>query len=147
MKTLILILVIAAFLQATILPIDLVLLILICRSYIKAEKSNLYLAFAIGLVVGHLTLAPAGLMSLIYLSIVTLTQILSASRLAGNPLLIVPIAFVFLSLSQITNLYFSHQTFKLFNLILVSLLSLPLLYLIRIWEERFIVPKDIKLKI
>lgn len=147
MKTLIIILIIAAFLQTTILPVDLVLIILICRSYIKSEKSNLYLAFVFGFLTAHLNLSALGLQSLIYLSVVQMTQMLSKIRLAGNPLLIVPLTLIFLSLNQIVISVISHQTFEFPNLIFTSLLSLPALYLIRFWEERFVVRKEIKLKI
>lgn len=147
MKTLIIVLIIAAFLQTTILPLDLVLLILICRAYIKPDKSNLYLSFAFGLLISHLNLESLGLQSLIYLIIIAATESLSKSRLAGNPLLIIPISLILLSLNQIMNSLISHQTFELSKLIFASLLSLPILYLVRLWEERFIVRKEIKLKI
>lgn len=140
MKTLIFFLIIASFIQTTILPVDFVLLILISRAYLKSDKANLYLAFAFGLLVGFLNLSNLGFVSLIYLLIVTGTRILSKLRLAGNPLLIVPVSFGFLSLIHITDFRFS-------AVLLSSLLSLPILYLIRLWEERFVVQKEIKLKI
>ena len=146
MKTLIIILIIAAFLQTTILHIDLVLLILICRAYIRPDKANLYLAFAFGLLTSHLNLTGLGFQSLVYLTIVTATQVLSKSNLAGNPLLIVPISLVFLFLNQVASLYISHQTLELSGLVFAGILSLPILYLVRLWEERFIVRKEIKLK-
>ncbi|OGE77583.1 hypothetical protein A3J19_05090 [Candidatus Daviesbacteria bacterium RIFCSPLOWO2_02_FULL_41_8] len=147
MKTLIIILIIATFLQTTILPVDLVLLILICRAYIKSGRSNLYLGFAFGLLTAHLNLNFLGIQSLICLSFVQITQMLSKIRLAGNPLLIVPITLVFLSLNRIINSLLSHTTWEFSGVILTAFLSLPTLYLIRFWEERFIVRKGIKLKI
>lgn len=147
MKTLILILIIAAFLQTTILPVDLILLILICRAYIKSEKSNLYLGFALGLLVSHLNLTSLGLQSLVYLVFVAATESLSKLRLAGNPLLIIPISLVLLSLNQITNSLLNYTTLEFSKVIFTSFLSLPILYLMRFWEERFIVRKEIKLKV
>lgn len=147
MKTLIVILIIASFLQTTILPIDLVLLILICRAYLKSEKANLYLAFAFGLLAAHLNLGNLGLQSLIYLIIVQITQILAKSRLAGNPLVIVPLSLVLLSLNQIINSFISHQVLGFPIIIFASFLSLPVLFLVRFWEERFIVRREIKLKV
>lgn len=147
MKTLIIILIIAAFFQTTIVPIDLVLLILICRAYIKSERANLYLSFAFGLLVSHLNLTSLGLQSLIYLTATAATESLSKIRLAGNPLLIVPISLVFLSLNQIINSVVGSNVLEFPMVIIASFLSLPALYLIRFWEERFIVRKEIKLKI
>ncbi len=139
MKTLIIILIIAAFLQTTILPINLVLIILICRAYLKSDKANLYLGFVFGAFVAHLNLNNLGAGSLIYLSAVAIVQALSKLRLASNPLLIVPISFVFLSLVQPT-------AWELSKILISSLLALPVFYLIRFWEERFIVKREIKLR-
>lgn len=147
MKTLIVILIIASFLQTTILPINLVLIILICRSYLKISPSNLYLAFIFGILISHLNLITLGFNSLIFIFCVQITQGLSKTRLAGNSLLIVPITFVLLSLFGILNSIFIHQSLDLFPKALIeSLISLPILYVLKIWEERFIVRGDIKLK-
>ncbi len=147
MKTLIVILIIASFLQTTILPIDLVLMILICRSYIKISPSNLYLAFIFGILISHLNLVTLGLNSLIFIACVQITQGLSKTRLAGNSLLIIPITFVLLSFSGILTSVFLNQSLEIFHKVLLeSLISLPILYALKVWEERFIVRGDIKLK-
>lgn len=147
MKTLIIILTLAAFLQTTILPIDLVLLILICRAYVKAERANLYLAFAFGILTSHLNLTGLGLESLLYLITVQVVQLLSKSNFAGNPLLIIPISVVFLSLNQVVISLVGHQTMEFSRVFIAAVLSLPVLYLVRLWEERFVVRKEIKLKV
>lgn len=139
MKTLIVILIIASFLQTTILPIDLVLLILICRAYIKLGKSNLYLASVFGLLISHLNLGIWGLQSITFLTIIQATQMLSKSRLAGNPLLIIPISLFLLSINQ--------MAFNFPKLFIEAFLALPILYIVRLWEERFVVQKGIKLKV
>lgn len=147
MKTLIIILIITAFLQTTILPIDLVLLILICRAFVKLDKSNLFLGFFFGLLTSHLSLSYLGFQSLIYLVIIQVTQMLSKSRLTSHLLWIVPISFSFLSLNQLINSLFTYQIFSLQKILFASILSLPILFLVRLWEERFIVHKEIKLKV
>lgn len=139
MKTLIVVLIIVSLLQSAILPINLVLIILICRSYLRAEKSNLFLAFGFGLLDGYLNLTSLGQISLIYLTVVQITQSLSKSRLAGNLLLIIPISWVLLFLTQ--------QPTSISLIFLESLISLPTLYILRLWEERFIIRKEIKLKV
>lgn len=147
MKTLIVILIIASFLQTTILPINLVLIILICRSYLKISPSNLYLAFIFGILISHLNLVTLGFNSLIFIICVQLTQGLSKTRLARNSLLIIPITFVLLGIFGILTSIFLNQSLNLFPKVLFeSSISLPILYVLRIWEERFIVRGDIKLK-
>jgi len=142
MKILIIILIIISFLQSTTAPLDLILIILICRSYLKADKASLYLAFAFGQLVSSLDLRLLGLQSMIYLSAVWLIQVLSRSRLAGNPFLLIPISFICLSINSLINSTPSFPT-----IIVESLISLPIFYIVRLWEERFTIQKGIKLRI
>lgn len=136
MKVLIIILIVASFLQTTILPLDLVLSILISRAYLRAQKSNLFLAFFLGLLISHLTLDPMGVKSMVYLTVVQITQVLSKSRLAGHPFLIIPLSFVFSLLDG--NFYLA---------VVAATTSLPIFYSLRFWEERFSPAKEIKLRI
>lgn len=148
MKTLITILIIASFIQATVLPINLVIIILICRAYIGTERSNLYLAFGFGLLISHLNIHQLGLQSIIYLVLVQLTHMLSKSKITANYLFIIPISFVLLLINNVSISIFTHQTINYWPQVLIeSLLSLPILFLIRLWEERFVVRKEIKLRI
>ncbi len=148
MKTIIAVLIIISFIQSAILPLDLVLIILICRSYTRTDKANLYLAFGFGLFNGHLNLTTMGLQSLLYLILVSVTESLSKSRLAGNSLLIIPLSLILVSLNQAVLSMAVGQTVALFpKNLLEAILSLPILYLVRIWEERFVVRAGIKLRI
>lgn len=136
MKTLILLLVIVSFIQSSILPLNLVLIILICRAFLMTKKSNLYLAFFFGLLLSHLTLAPLGVKSLLFLLFVQATQTLARRPFAGHPFLIVPLSFVFVLTDGNFPLAAS-----------AAILSLPIFYSLRIWEERFAPPKEIKLRL
>lgn len=147
MKTLIVILIIASFIQSTILPIDLVLIILIARSYVRSDKSNLWLAFSFGLLIAFFNLTALGTQSLIYLILVAISESLSRSRLAGNLLLIIPLSLILLSMNQLILASFFSESFIFPKIVLESLLALPILYLIKLWEERFIVSRGIKLKV
>lgn len=148
MKTLIIILIILSFLQSTILPLNLVLIVLICRAFIKIDKANLYLSFGFGLFISNLNLWQLGLISFVYLIIIQMVHFLSGSRFASNSLLIVPISLVFLSLDQTLISFFSSESVAVWPKVLIeSIIALPLLYIVRIWEERFIIRKEIKLKV
>lgn len=136
MKTLIVTAIIISFLQATVWPLDLALIILISRAYLKAQKSNLFLAFFLGLLISHLTLGPMGAKSMVYLTVAQITQVLSKSRLAGHPFLIVPLSFVFSLLDG--NFYLA---------VVAAIFSLPIFYSLRLWQERFAPAKEIKLRI
>ncbi len=148
MKTLIFVLIITSFIQSTILSIDLVLVILICRSYIRSDKNNLFLAFGFGLLNSHLNLTPLGLQSLIYLGLVSATESLSKSRLTGNPFLIIILSFILVNINQSLLSFFTRQSFQIFPKSLIeAFVSLPIMYILRFWEERFVVRRDIKLKV
>lgn len=148
MKTLILVLITCSFIQSTVVPIDLVLIILICRSYLRPDRTNLFLAFGFGLLDSHLNLNLIGLSSLIYLILVAVTESLSNTGLAGNSLLIIPLTLILGGVNQTVLSFFIHTSPQFFPKVLwEAILSLPLLYLVRLWEERFIVRKEIKLRV
>lgn len=147
MKTLVIILIISSFFQTTVIPVDLVLLILMCRAYLKSGKENLYLAFAFGLLIAHLNLTSLGLTAFIYLIIIQITQIISKRSFSNYPLVLMPVSFILLSFSQIVNLLLTHQTINFLQIVISALLSFPIYYLVKLWEDRFIARKEIKLKI
>ncbi len=148
MKTLIVILIIISFIQSTSLPLNLVLIILIARALVRPDRFNLILAFGFGLFISHLSLQPLGFKSLIYLILIQLTQILSKSRLSASQFLIMPATAILSSIDLISTSFLNHQSPQLLPEVLFeSLVSLPIFFLVRVWEERFIVRKEIKLRL
>lgn len=147
MKFLILLLIIISFLQTTIFPMDLVLLILVLRAYIVSKQQDLYLAFGFGILVSHLTLIPLGVHSIIYLLGILLAHASHNSRLSQHILTVLPLVLTVLLVDEVVTSKFLHQSLQIWpQVILISLLSLPGFWLIKYWEERFVV-KDIKLRI
>lgn len=147
MKTLIFILILAGFLQASVVPIDLVAVILIARSYIKVDQTNLILAVVLGLFVSHLTFTPWGLQSLIYLSLVEISYLVSKSPISANAWSIIPVGIILLSFDNVATALVAHQSINIWvQLIWESLLILPVYILLRFFDERFTI-RDIKLKI
>lgn len=148
MKTLITILIIAAFLQTTIMPINLVLIILILRSFLKMDASNLYLAFFIGLLMSVLDFKPLGFYSLIYLAATTGTQLVTRLRFSNHLVIIFPTVIFFLVAEKLVLSLTIGESLQLMPQILVeAVLVLPTYILLRFWEERFIVRRDIKLRV
>lgn len=147
MKTLIAILIILAFLQTTILPVNLVLIVLICRTFIRNDKSNLYLAFGFGLLLSHLNLVLVGSLSILYVLLIFLAHILSTARSINNIFFLFPFGIFALLVdhfiaSRLLNTSFSFS----FSLFFSFFMIIPVFFLLKLWEERFIVRKDIKLK-
>lgn len=147
MKAIILILILTTFIQATILPVDLVLLILILRTYITKEKSNLFLAFSIGFLVSHLSLSPLGLQSIIYLIAVQLTQIYARLPYWNTLLTLMPFIVLLLVANTFILALVTNQSINIWpDLILEGIFSIPVYLMIRFWEERFIIRNNTKLK-
>lgn len=147
MQILVLTLILLSFLEATIIPLNLVLIVLIARAFIKEEKENLYLAFVFGLLLSHLNLMPLGILSIIYLVIIKLVHLLSHTRLAKHFLLIIPLSLSMLGLEHILiSLIFNKTIYLSWVLLVEAAITLPTFFVLRVWEERFIPKKEIKLK-
>ena len=148
MKILVSVLLFLSFLQTTIVSLDLVLIILIARAFIKEERNNLYLGFIFGLLISHLSLLPLGLLSIVYLVIIELVHLVSHSRFAKHFLLIIPLALTMLLFEQVIISLITNKEITLSWMIFIeTAVTLPVYFVLRIWEERFIVKKEIKLKI
>jgi rod shape-determining protein MreD len=148
MKALILILILLAFLQSTILPINVVLVVLVIRAYIKTNANNLYLAFGIGMLVSLLTNVSLGIDSFIYLVFVELTHLLSKSAFSKNVLTVIPLIFIELGIYHLITAFITHQTFFIWsNLIIETLISMPVYIGLRFFEDRFLIRKEVKLRV
>ncbi|MBI3486002.1 hypothetical protein HY025_03585 [Candidatus Daviesbacteria bacterium] len=147
MKLFILILVLAIFLQTTLTPIDLCLMLLICRSFIVDEKINYYLAFFNGIFLGVLTSQNLGFFALFFLITVKLISLIKKTALTANFLSILPVAFLILLTQSFLEKFFFNQTINFNKIYVEVILILPIYLLVRFWEERFIVRPGIKLKI
>lgn len=146
MLTIILALILISFLQNTLVPVDLVMLVLISRSFLIDEKLNYYLAFFLGLLISFLSSSSLGGVSLIYLCLVMLISIFRKTQFATYWLVIVPATLVLASLTQFLEMFLMGHKFNLSVVIWQIVLILPIYLLIKFWEERFIPKKDIKLK-
>src|SRR3989344_3259776 len=140
MKLTIAVLILLACLQASVLPLDLVLLILVLRTYVNRGKENLYLAFGFGLLLSHLTFAPLGILSIIYLAAVIFTDILSRSRESNHLLTVIPLTLIVLSINSAVNSLLLHQSINIWpKVFLERIAALPIYILIKFWDERFVV--------
>lgn len=148
MKSLIVVLVILSFIESSILNTNLVLMILILRTFIRSDKDNLYLAIGFGLFLAHLRFQNLGLVPFIYLLIVQMSQLLSRSRLSNNPWVVLPITLLLLLVQDIILAAFNNFSIQIWPKILMeAILLVPTYLLLRFWEERFVVKPEVKLKI
>ncbi len=147
MKLFTVIIILAALIQSSFLPLNLVLILLICRSLVVEDSYNMILALSMGILLGILTAQNIGFWPLIFLIVIRLLYLVKKLPVTNNVLTIPPIVFVtILAVSFIEQLIF-HQTLNLIIIILESLLSVPLYLLERFWETRFTVHSGVKLKL
>lgn len=147
MRILFFILLLISFLQTTILPVNLLLLILVIRSFMVRGKENLYLAFIFGMLISHLQFAPWGFYCLFYLVSVQGASLWSKFPISSHILVIFSYSIVILILNQFATSLVLKSSFNLHQVLIEALIFLPIYLLIRIWEERFTVKPDIVLKI
>jgi hypothetical protein len=147
----IIILIFISFLQGALLPFDLMLLILTVRSFVVDEKLNYWLAFGFGLLLSLLLGFPLGSLSLIYLLATAVVYSVKRTEFASNWLIVVPLVVILLIVdSLLQNLLMSSgftSGISVSVLLAEVFLVLPIYFLIRFWEERFIPKKDIRLKV
>lgn len=141
MKTIIIILIFLAFFQTSVWPLNLGLIFILSRAFIRQDKYNLILAFGFGLLFSFLEHMNLGLLSLFFLILVELAYLWSKTPLAKNVLTIVPYIAVNIFLVE---LFLKQQIWP--QILGEIILILPTYLLVRFWEERFIVPKEIKLR-
>lgn len=147
MKPLILVLIIISFIQSTILPLDLVLIILICRSFVEARQGNFWLAFSFGLLLSALSGQPLGLLSLFYLAAVLAAGTLKQSRFSSTWITVLPMSLAILLSGQLLVSLLNKTAFSLTAVFYQLALVLPTFLIISFWEERFVVKPEVKLKI
>lgn len=76
-----------------------------------------------------------------------MAKILARSHFSQNIFTMIILMSVFLSAFHFLTFLLGYQTFQIWpNIAIEILLSIPLYYLIRIWEERFMFKREVKLK-
>lgn len=147
MKTLIFILIVVAFLQASFLGINLCLSIILARSLCLEDKSNFFLALVFGLFLGLLSSTNIGVWAIIFIVVVKIANLLRRLPFAANLITIFPLSLIiFLGVHFVLSLVLKKSLD--FNLALIeALVTLPVYILVRFWEERFTIHSEIKLKI
>ncbi len=147
MRYFIFLLLLSAFLQTAFLQINLCLILIICRSYAIEEKENYYLAFATGIFIAILSTSNLGFWTLIFLLFVKVIHAVRKVPVTARGVSIIPVSFVLLSLSAGLEYLVFKVSFSFTSVLISALLSLPIYFLIKLWEDRFIVKPELKLKI
>ena len=131
-----------AFLQASIWPLNLGLILILTRAFVISGKANLFYAFGFGLLLSYLYQLPLGLLSLICIALVEFVYFWSKTPFSKNILTILPVIGGLILIVE----FFTGA--KIWPQILLEVaLILPTFLIVRFWEERFFAPKEIKLRV
>lgn len=143
MKTIIAILIFLALIQASVWPLHFGLILILTRAFIRQDSSNLFLAFGFGILYSFLNQLPLGLASLVFLFLVELVYLWSKTTFSHNLWTILPVIGILLGIADLA----IGISFSLSKILIEVALTLPVYLVVRFWEERFIVRRDIKLKV
>lgn len=147
MKTFLLFLSVFAFMQSAFLPLNLVLVLLIARSLVREDRSNLFMGFFGGLILSFLTQVNLGYWPIVFILVVKLSSLIKRLPVSFNPLIIFFCSIFIVSSVRIFNVFFMNEELKITTLIFEAILVVPVFYLVRGWEERFVVKGVIKLRV
>jgi len=139
------------FFQGALLPVNLVLMVILVKSFVTNSPSNYWLAFLFGLLVSLLSGYPLGLVSILYLIFVAVVYIVKQVEFSSHWLLTFALIFILLTANRIVLDLFTGASFgsgvNSGVMLAEAVLILPVLFLVRLWEERFIPPSAIRLKV
>lgn len=136
-----------SFLQSALIPFNLVFLVIITRSFITAEKTNYWLAFWFGILLSLLIGLPLGPLSIIYLLSAGLVQAIKKAQFASHWAVILPLSVVLLFFDHGIRSILMGSSFAPGPVLVQSALVLPVYFIVRVWEERFIPRAEIRLKV
>ena len=136
----------AAFLQTSLIPLNLCLILLISRAYTNHSKQNYFLAFFAGIFLGFLAPYNIGFWPLTFLVAVFIVHVFRLLPISGRFLTIIPVAFIILTAVSLLESLAFHTPFLWLYPVISSLLTLPIFIVVHQWEDRFIIKPAVKLK-
>lgn len=147
MKLLSLLLILSIFVQTSFLPLNLCLVILICKDFLTEKSTNYFYAFFGGIFLGLMTSVNLGFWPLIFIVLAKIIQQIKLAPVSSKFFIIVPTSFLLILLVAFSEQIFLNQSLNLSKVAVETLLIIPIFFVLKIWEERFILRPDIRLKI
>jgi cell shape-determining protein MreD len=146
-KTLLVILLFLALFQSAVNIPNILLVVLVVRSFISGDKYNYYLAFGFGLVLSFLSGSPLGILSALFLIAVFIMHQMQRSQFSANIWLLGITSFAIFTAVLWLESIMHLVSFRWWPIIIQELAIVPIYVLIRFWEERFVGRPDVRLKI
>lgn len=135
-----LIFLVAAFIQSAFLPLNICLILIVCRNLLVDSRANLSLAFGGGLFLSFLTSLNLGFYALLFLVVAKLVQVFRASPLFSNIVTsLIFGAIIIVLFAQFERIFLGINKNLVINVVeIIALVPVYMLY--SFWEERFIAP-------
>lgn len=147
MKIFLLLLTIFAFMQSAVSILNFVLIILVARSLVLDHKENLISAFFGGVMLSFLTQTNLGYWPLVLVFVTKLGHLLRRLPVSFNPVMVFIAGALQIFLAILINKIFFGTGFEIYKHLIEALLVVPVYYLIRLWEERFVPKSELRLKL
>lgn len=139
--------ILAAFAQSSFLNVNLVLILLLCRSLAVTDNENYLIGFGIGVLLGVLSFQNIGFWPLAFLVVIKLIYIIKRLPISFPLLTSAPLLVLFIVLIAFLESFIAGLGFDINKVLFESALVLPGYFLVRLFEDRFVaINRDIKLK-
>ncbi len=136
----ILVMIIAGFLQSSFLPINLCLILLLCRNLLVDDNYNYISSFIAGLFLSFLSSRNLGIYPIAFLISVWIIKLFKNSPLSINPITNFIFALIFMLIfGQVESLIFGVHLNLSTTVWELSLFG-PIFALYYFWEDRFVIP-------
>lgn len=139
-----LILVLAAFFQTTIIPLNLCLILLINRVYLVDDKNNFNMAFLTGILLSFLNSKTLGIYSVIFLLFIKISQMFKAIPISKVLTFVLSNIVIFVSVAIVEKLLFG-QSINWGKVSTEIIISCFLYISIKIIEEKVFIKEGIRL--
>ncbi len=148
MNVLIGLIILAAFLQTSFIGINIVLLFLVCRSFIVESRANYFLAFFAGIGISILAVQNLGFWAIIFLLAVKTGHIFGKLPFNRGLWTMVPAVTAAVLLASIMQWLILGMTINWYIPLTEIILSIPIYLFLSFWEDRFMVHNSaVKLKL
>ncbi len=148
MNVLIGLIILSSFLQTSFLGINVVLIIIIARSFLMENKANYFLALFSGILLGLLSAQNIGFWPLILLLGTKIAHVLRKMPFNISIITFIPVLIVCVVLAAAAELLFLNQTINWTKVVIEVIVGLPIFTFIRFWEDKFFIrPSTVKLKL
>lgn len=140
-------LIFAAFLQTSFVPVNMVLVLIVARSLLIDARSNYFLAFSAGILLGVLSAQNIGYWPIILLIAVKVTYLIRKLPFnIGLPTFLLALALS-LTIQILAEYLFLHHSINWTKPLTEFITGIPIFLFIRFWEDRFMIhTQGVKLK-